>query len=106
MARLDDRDLDALAHLARLDLTGVDRGALRADLERVLGYVDRLEAFDDPSVEPLRHPALGVAAAVEAAGLRPDTPTTPGLAASALEALAPVWREGRFEVPRTVDQDG
>jgi aspartyl-tRNA(Asn)/glutamyl-tRNA(Gln) amidotransferase subunit C len=105
MARLDDRDLDALAHLARLDLTGVDRAALRADLERVLGYVDRLEAFDDPTVEPLRHPALGAAAAVEPAALRPDA-IVPGLATSDVEALAPAWRDGRVEVPRTVDQDG
>jgi aspartyl-tRNA(Asn)/glutamyl-tRNA(Gln) amidotransferase subunit C len=105
MARLDDRELDALAQLARLDLTGVDRVALRADLERVLGYVDRLEAFDDPSVEPLRPPALGAAATVEPAGLRPDAPA-PGLTTSAVQALAPAWRDGRVEVPRTVDQDG
>jgi aspartyl-tRNA(Asn)/glutamyl-tRNA(Gln) amidotransferase subunit C len=105
VARLDDRDLDALAHLARLDLAGVDRVALRADLERVLGYVDRLEAFDDTSVEPLRHPTPGAAAAVEPSGLRPDTPM-PGLPTSVLEASAPAWRAGRFEVPRTVDQDG
>jgi aspartyl-tRNA(Asn)/glutamyl-tRNA(Gln) amidotransferase subunit C len=105
MARLDDRDLDALAHLARLDLTGVDRVALRADLERVLGYVERLEAFDDPAVEPLRHPAQGAAAAIEPADLRPDAPV-PGLATSAVQRLAPAWRDGRVEVPRTVDQDG
>jgi aspartyl-tRNA(Asn)/glutamyl-tRNA(Gln) amidotransferase subunit C len=105
MARIDDRELDALAQLARLDLTGVDRVSLRADLERVLGYVDRLAAYDDPSIAPLRHPALGAVAAVEPGDLRPDL-TTPGLATAAVEALAPAWREGRVEVPRTVDQDG
>jgi aspartyl/glutamyl-tRNA(Asn/Gln) amidotransferase C subunit len=105
MARIDEHDLDALAQLARLDLTGVDRVALRADLERVLGYVDRLAAFDDPSIEPLRHPALGAAVAVEPADLRPDA-TAPGLATDVIAALAPAWREGRVEVPRTVDQDG
>jgi aspartyl/glutamyl-tRNA(Asn/Gln) amidotransferase C subunit len=105
MARIDERDLDALAQLARLDLAGVDRVALRTDLERVLGYVDRLAAFDDPAIEPLRHPALGAAAAVDPADLRPDA-TTPGLATAVVEELAPAWREGRVEVPRTVDQDG
>ncbi|MDA0700026.1 MAG: Asp-tRNA(Asn)/Glu-tRNA(Gln) amidotransferase subunit GatC [bacterium] len=105
MPRLDDRALDALARLARLDLSGVDRDALRSDLESVLGYVDRLAAFDEPGTEPLRHPALGDAAAsLDAGALRPDAPL-PGLPTDALAALAPAWRDGWVEVPRTVDQD-
>jgi aspartyl-tRNA(Asn)/glutamyl-tRNA(Gln) amidotransferase subunit C len=105
MPRLDDRDLDALAQLARLDLGATDRDALRRDLERVLTYVDRLAAFDDPGVEPLRHPAFGAAAAVTATLLRADEPR-PGLPTAVVAALAPAWRDGRIEVPRTVDQDG
>ena len=106
MPHLDDLDLDALAQLARLDLAGVDRDALRRDLERVLTYVDRLAEVDDPAIEPLRHPALERAdAPLDPGTLRPDAPS-PGLPTVALMALAPAWREGRVEVPRTVDQDG
>jgi aspartyl-tRNA(Asn)/glutamyl-tRNA(Gln) amidotransferase subunit C len=105
MPRLADRDLDALARLARLDLTGTDRDALRRDLERVLTYVDRLASFDDPAVEPLRHPAFGVAGAVDATELRADE-ACPGLPTAVLAELAPAWRDGRVEVPRTVDEDG
>ena len=105
MARLDDRDLDDLAQLARLDLADTDRAALRHDLERVLTYVDRLAGFDDPGVEPLRHPSFGATAAVAAADLRADVPRQ-GLPTAVLEALAPAWRDGRVEVARTVDQDG
>jgi aspartyl/glutamyl-tRNA(Asn/Gln) amidotransferase C subunit len=104
MARLDDRDLDTLAQLARLDVADADRAALRGDLERVLTYVDRLAEFDDPGVEPLRHPSFGAAAAVAATDLRADVPRR-GLPTSVLEALAPAWRDGRVEVARTVDQD-
>jgi aspartyl-tRNA(Asn)/glutamyl-tRNA(Gln) amidotransferase subunit C len=106
MPRLDDRDLDALAQLARLDLAAADRDALRHDLERVLGYVERLAEFDDPAVEPLRHPAFGAATAtVAASDLRADE-VRQGLPTAALAAVAPAWRDGRVEVPRTVDQDG
>jgi aspartyl-tRNA(Asn)/glutamyl-tRNA(Gln) amidotransferase subunit C len=101
---LDDEQLKALARLARLDLTTADREALGADLERILDYVERLAAFDDPSAEPLRHPNLEVGGG-EPAGLRADVPVA-GLPRTALEALAPAWRDGRVEVPRTVEQDG
>lgn len=113
---ISDEQLQALATLAQLDLDE-GREGLRADLERILAYVDRLERFDDPSVAPLRHPhAEGDGVSVEA--LRPDEPSpyaleegdgeglgTPALDALALEALAPAWREGRFKVPRTVDRE-
>jgi len=99
---LDDAQLVALARLARLDLTDADREALGADLERILDYVARLAAFDDPDVEPLRHP--NQEGGGEPAGLRADVPAG-GLPTAALEALAPAWRDERFEVPRTVDQD-
>ena len=104
MPHLDDDQLQALARLARLDLTTADREALGADLERILAYVERLAAFDDPAVEPLRHPNLE-AGGDEPACLRPDVPLG-GLQRAALEALAPAWRDDRFEVPRTVEQDG
>jgi Asp-tRNA(Asn)/Glu-tRNA(Gln) amidotransferase C subunit len=35
-----------------------------------------------------------------------DDVVRPGIGAAALEALAPAWRDGRLQVPRTVDQDG
>ena len=104
MPHLDDDQLQALARLARLDLTTADREALGADLTRILDYVERLAAFDDPATEPLRHPNQG-AGGLEPASLRPDAPDA-GLPRAALEALAPAWRDDRVEVPRTVEQDG
>jgi aspartyl/glutamyl-tRNA(Asn/Gln) amidotransferase C subunit len=92
-------DLTALARLAPPEAPA----ALRADLEQILAYVQRLEGYDDPSVAPLRHPNLP-GDAVEPDGLRPDEVAT-GLTPDAWVALAPSWREGRFEVPRTVEHD-
>ena len=105
MTHLDDADLDHLAALARVDLEPARRDALRADLEKILGYVDRLAGYDDPSAEPLRHPAHD-GAPLDARALRrdepdPDAPTAPTAFAAAVER-----REGRVVVPRTVDADG
>jgi aspartyl-tRNA(Asn)/glutamyl-tRNA(Gln) amidotransferase subunit C len=105
MPRLDDADLEHLAALARLDLDPTRRDAVRGDLEKVLGYVDRLAEFDDPSAEPLRHPAHD-GAPLDVRGLRrdegaPDGPTAPTPFAAEVER-----RDGRVVVPRTVDADG
>lgn len=102
MPHLDDADLDHLAALARLDLDPARRDGLRADLEKVLGYVDRLAGFDDPSTEPLRHPAHD-GAPLNVRDLRRDEPdpAAPTAFDAGLER-----REDRVVVPRTVDADG
>ncbi len=102
MPHLDDAELDHLADLARLDLAGADRAARVADLERVLAYVDRLAAADDPTLEPLRHPAHD-GAPLRPVDLRADV-AEQGLSRTDLEALTPL-RDGRVVVPRTLDVD-
>lgn len=105
MPRLDDDALAHLAALARLDLDPARRDAVRADLEKLLGYVDRMEAYDDPLVAPLRHPAHD-GAPQDARALRRDEPGAD--AAAGPDALDPelARRDGRVVVPRTVDADG
>ena len=105
MPHLDDAELDHLAALACLDLEPAGRDERRAVLEKILGYVDRLAGFDDPSIEPLRHPAHdGAPQGVGA--LRRDAPDPD--AATAPTPFDPTTerREGRVVVPRTVDADG
>jgi Asp-tRNA(Asn)/Glu-tRNA(Gln) amidotransferase C subunit len=89
----------ALATLAGLDPKAVDAD-LEADVQRILAYVERLEAFDDASVAPLHHPNLE-GDAVDVDALRADTPQAPPVIDR--EAIAPAWRDGRFEVARTVE---
>ena len=45
-----------LATLARLDLDPAEQAALRADLNAVLGLIDRLQSVDTQGVAPLTHP--------------------------------------------------
>lgn len=103
MHELSDDDLRQLADLARLDLDPAELPGLRAELGKLLSYVDRLADFDDPDVDPLRHPNLE-GGAVGLVGLRQDRPS-PGLRREELEALLPM-QEDRVRVPRTVERDG
>ncbi len=45
-------DVDHVAHLARLGLDDAEREALRADLEAILRYVEKLAEVDTADVEP------------------------------------------------------
>lgn len=103
MPELSDEALRQLADLARLDLDAAELPGLRAELGKLLAYVDRLADFDDPSVPPLRHPNReGGATGLDT--LRQDE-QRPGLSAAELQELLPL-HDGRVRVPRTIDRDG
>jgi aspartyl-tRNA(Asn)/glutamyl-tRNA(Gln) amidotransferase subunit C len=47
--------IDKLAKLARLRFNEQEKAEIRADLERMIGFVDQLRALDLDGVEPLMH---------------------------------------------------
>jgi aspartyl-tRNA(Asn)/glutamyl-tRNA(Gln) amidotransferase subunit C len=47
------KDLEHIAKLARIDLNPEELGEFRADLNKVLGYVEVLKTVDTEGVEPL-----------------------------------------------------
>ena len=50
-------DVARLARLARLELQPKEERALRADLERIVAYLDQLQTVDVAGVEPTLHPS-------------------------------------------------
>lgn len=50
---IDDKLIDKLADLSRLKFEGEDRVKIKADLERMLKFVDKLNEVDTEGVEPL-----------------------------------------------------
>lgn len=104
---LDDATLDHLAELARLELVGDARDALRHDLARLLDYLAQLQGVDVRGVAPMTRPFEETnAAAAEGlpSGCRADAlDTEHALTPAQLERLAPGWLEGRVRVARTVD---
>jgi aspartyl-tRNA(Asn)/glutamyl-tRNA(Gln) amidotransferase subunit C len=95
---LTDAELDHLADLARLDLAGEEREALRDDIGRVLGYVALLQEVDVTGVAPLLRP-------MPLADVLREDVAGPPADGRALAALTATLVEGRLRVPRTVDPD-
>jgi len=53
--KITDELLDKMAHLARLELAGDERESLKADFQKMLNFVDKLQEVDTTGVEPLIH---------------------------------------------------
>jgi aspartyl-tRNA(Asn)/glutamyl-tRNA(Gln) amidotransferase subunit C len=92
---------DEVAHLgrlARLDLSDDELDALAGQLDVILTSVARVSEVADEQVPPSSHalPLTNVMRADEA---------RPGLGADAVLAGAPAAEDGRFRVPRILDEE-
>ncbi len=67
---IDRKDVQHVAHLARLELTDEEETQLTKDLVSILGYVEELGELDTEDVPPTMH-ALDMPAALRADTLKP-----------------------------------
>jgi aspartyl-tRNA(Asn)/glutamyl-tRNA(Gln) amidotransferase subunit C len=52
---IDLKMVDQLAHLARLQFNEQEKEAIRADMEKMVAFVEKLKEVDTTGVEPLLH---------------------------------------------------
>ncbi|MCA6448787.1 MAG: Asp-tRNA(Asn)/Glu-tRNA(Gln) amidotransferase subunit GatC [Chitinophagaceae bacterium] len=52
---IDANTVDNLAHLARLRFAEEEKEAIRTDLEKMVAFVEKLQAIDTSGVPPLLH---------------------------------------------------
>lgn len=50
---ITDELVEHIAHLARLEFEGEKKEAIKADLSKIIGFVDQLSEVDTEGVEPL-----------------------------------------------------
>ena len=50
---IDQDTVEKIAHLARLELSGDEKQAMIADMNKILGFMDKLNEIDTTGVEPL-----------------------------------------------------
>ena len=93
---IDRAAVDHIARLARLDLSEAERERMRVELDQILGHAERIQALDLDDVPPTSHsiPLRNV--------LRPDE-VTPSLPSEVALANAPEKEDGRFKVPRIIE---
>jgi aspartyl-tRNA(Asn)/glutamyl-tRNA(Gln) amidotransferase subunit C len=96
---IDREAVDHVARLARLDLSEEERERMKEELTQILEHVERIQNLDLDGVEPTSHtvPLANV--------LRPDE-IGPSLPQDVALANAPEAEDGRFRVPRIVEDQG
>jgi len=93
--QVDDALIDKLSKLAMLQFNDEERAEIKSDLEKMIGFVDKLKELDTTGVEPLLHMSNNTDI------LRQDIP---GNMINREEALqnAPVHNEQYFKVPKVI----
>ncbi len=87
--------LKKIAYLARLEVKQEDEKSLLADLNNILGWVDKLNEIDTEGVEPLTHMSS------EINSLREDEGNNTLDKSAALD-LAPEHNDEFFKVPKVI----
>jgi aspartyl-tRNA(Asn)/glutamyl-tRNA(Gln) amidotransferase subunit C len=98
--KITEEKVRYVAGLANLTLTDDEVRKFQADLDEILGHVDKLNEIDTSSVEPM---AQVLYAAGETATLRADCEVPPLDNASAV-ANAPASGAGYFKVPLVIER--
>lgn len=94
---LNRRDIDNIAHLARLALTEIEVPSYVESLSRIMDLVAQLERADTTQVEPMSHPLPG-----QRQRLRPDAVTSSDLH-QLYQRNAPQVQAGLYLVPRVIE---
>jgi aspartyl-tRNA(Asn)/glutamyl-tRNA(Gln) amidotransferase subunit C len=98
--RITEEQVRYVAGLANLNLTEAEVRKFQADLDEILGHVDKLNEIDTAAVEPM---AQVLFAAEETATLRADREVPP-LGNTAAVANAPAAGAGYFKVPLVIER--
>jgi aspartyl-tRNA(Asn)/glutamyl-tRNA(Gln) amidotransferase subunit C len=98
--RITEQQVRYVADLANLKLTEAEVRKFQADLDEILGHVDKLNEIDTANVEPM---AQVLYDAGETATLRADREVPP-LDNPTAVANAPVAGAGYFKVPLVIER--
>jgi aspartyl-tRNA(Asn)/glutamyl-tRNA(Gln) amidotransferase subunit C len=52
---VNDALIEKLAHLSRLELKEVEKEEMKIELQKMIGFIDKLNELDTSGVEPLLH---------------------------------------------------
>ncbi len=93
---IDSSEIEKIAWLARLALNQDDISRSRADMGKILGLVDQMNAIDTSGIEPLAHP-MDISAR-----LRADIVTETDQR-DHFQQNAPATENGHYLVPKVIE---
>lgn len=92
----DLSQVQRIAQLARIEITEAEALRTLAQLQDIFAMIERMQAVDTTSVEPMAHPLGGIQR------LRDDVVTESDQRAAAM-SNAPAEQDGLFLVPRVIE---
>ncbi|MCI6005459.1 MAG: Asp-tRNA(Asn)/Glu-tRNA(Gln) amidotransferase subunit GatC [Blautia sp.] len=92
---IDDETMENVCILAKLSLSEEEKEKAKADMQRMLDYVEKLDELDTDNTEPLSH-IFG-----DSNMFREDVVTN-GDNKEAMLANAPKAKEWQYQVPKTI----
>jgi len=90
------QDVQRIAHLARLELSAEEAGAMQRQLNGILVMVDQMGAVDCAGVEPMSHPQEVTQR------LREDR-VTESDQREIFQSIAPQVEDGLYLVPKVIE---
>lgn len=93
---IDRAAVDHVARLARLDLSAEERARMQAELGAILDHAEKIQALDLDGIEPTSH-AIPLRNVMRADEVTPSLPQEEAL------ANAPEAEDGRFRVPKIIE---
>ena len=94
---IDRSAVEHVARLARLALSAEEIDRMSIELAHILEHAERIQALDLDAVEPTAH-ALPIRNVTRSDEPRPSLPD------EVVTANAPAAEEGRFRVPRLIEE--
>lgn len=93
--KISDETIEYVGILAKLELSAEEKNAAKADMEKMLDYIDTLNELDTAGIEPMSHvfPVNNV--------FREDVVTNGDGKEQTLKN-APLRKEDSFKVPKTI----
>jgi aspartyl-tRNA(Asn)/glutamyl-tRNA(Gln) amidotransferase subunit C len=95
--KISDEIVDHISHLSRLEFIGIEKTAIKADLEKIIDFMGKLNELDTQNIEPL------IFMSEETNRLREDIPE---VSISHEEALknAPKKDSDYFRIPKVLEK--
>ncbi|HUY83018.1 MAG TPA: Asp-tRNA(Asn)/Glu-tRNA(Gln) amidotransferase subunit GatC [Steroidobacteraceae bacterium] len=94
---LTSRDVEKIAHLARLGITDPEKPVYAASLSKIVEFVDQLARADTGAVAPMAHPLAG-----QTQRLRADAVTETDCH-ERCQRDAPAVQAGLYLVPKVIE---
>ena len=93
---IDDETMENVCILAKLSLSEEEKEKAKAEMQKMLDYVEKLDELDTSSVEPMSH-------IFEDENVFREDVVTNGDDRDNLLANAPEQKDGCYKVPKTFD---